>query len=194
MPGSAAAANPYDHDEERPEWPPRGGTKLAIYLPGSFDEHSTEVVGLDGTTLVTAAPSGTGPDVETGIEVKLLFPGKHWSWGYDGVLLAVERYPSALWHTRLTRGPVAVERRESLRLPQHRIVVLRPPGRMIPAHMLDRSATGMRGVAGRGVDLATDDIVEVEVDADTGDVISGARVMWRRLSPRGLEFGLYFGG
>ncbi len=181
-------------DPERPEWPPRHGTKVALYLPDTPNpdhQYLVEVEDLEGMVLTVTAPAGIEPEFErTKPLVKLLFPGQRWGWGYDADLASYERVPTHLWRLKLSRGPVPVERRDSERVPHKKIVMLRVAAMSIPAHMLDRSAFGMRCVTGRGANIDVGNRVTVEVDAKNGDIVTGALVVWRRLQINGLEFGL----
>jgi hypothetical protein len=183
-------------EAERPEWPPRAGTKVALYLPDAADpEHQylVEIDDLAGSVLSVSAPAGVDPDVErVGANVKILFPGRRWGWGYDAELVASDRVPTALWRLKITRGPVPVERRDSERVPHRQIVLVRNGGRSIPAHMLDRSTYGMRCITGKGSVIEVGQRVTVEVDAAAGDVVTEALVVWRRLATNGLEFGLSY--
>ncbi len=184
-------------NSERPDWPPRPGTKIALYLPEAANpEHQylVEVEDLDGSMLTLTAPAGVDAEFErTKPEVKLLFPGHRWGWGYDAELVHYERVPTYLWKLRIARGPVPVERRDSERVPHKKIVMLRFSGHSVPAHMLDRSQFGMRCITGRGVPVDVGHRVTVEVEPRSGDVITDALVVWRRLNVNGLELGLMIG-
>ncbi len=186
-----------DHDADRPDWPPRPGTKIALYLPDAANPEHQYLVGiedLDGSMLTVTAPAGVDPEFErTDPEVKLLLPGRRWGWGYDARLVHDERVANHLWRLRICRGPVPVERRDSERVPHKKIVMLRFSGRSVPAHMLDRSTYGMRCITGRGVPVDVGQRVTVEVDRNAGDVVTDALVVWRRLNANGLEFGLSIG-
>jgi hypothetical protein len=190
----ARAIKSIPDDPERPEWPPRHGTKVALYLPDTANpdhQYLVEVEDLEGMVLTVTAPAGIESEFErTKPRVKLLFPGRRWGWGYDADLAAYERAPSHLWRLKLSRGPVPVERRDSERVPHKKIVMLRIESMAVPAHMLDRSAFGMRCVTGRGANIDVGNRVTVEIDAKNGDIVTGALVVWRRLQINGLEFGL----
>ncbi len=181
-------------ESERPEWPPRHGTKVALYLPDSANpdhQYLVEVEDLEGMVLTVTAPAGIEPDFERSKPVvKLLFPSGRWGWGYDAQLAAHERVPTHIWRLKLTRGPVPVERRDSERVPHKKIVMLRFVGKAVPAHMLDRSAGGMRCITGRGTVLDVGTRVTVEVDTTNGDIVNDALVVWSRLRINGLEIGL----
>jgi hypothetical protein len=183
-------------DADRPEWPPRAGTKVALYLPEAPDpehEYLVAVDDLQSSVLSVTAPAGVDTQFERSLPtVKILFPGRRWSWGYDANLLAIERVPTGLWRLEITRGPVPVERRDSERVPHRTIVLLKHEGKSMPAHMLDRSDHGMRCITGRGADINVGDTLVAEVDAEAGDIVRRARVVWRRLAASGLEFGLEF--
>ena len=189
------AATP--EDPERPNWPPKAGTKIALYLPEAPDpahQYLVEVDDLHGSILAVTAPSGVEARLDDGATpaVKILFPGRRWSWGYDAELTEIDRLPVARWHLRIVRGPVPVERRDSERVAHREIVMVKQAGRNLPAHMLDRSEHGMRCITGRGNTVNMGDVVTVEVDVAAGDVVHGAEVVWRRLAINGLEFGLTF--
>lgn len=190
----ARAIKSTPEDAERPEWPPRPGTKIALYLPDAPDpEHQylVEVDDLEGTILTVTAPAGVDAELERRKPlVKLLFPGRRWGWGYDAELAASERVPTHLWRLRIQRGPVPVERRDSERVPHKKIVMLRFAGKSVPAHMLDRSTYGMRCITGRGVPVDVGNRITIEIDAKSGDVVHDALVVWRRLNVNGLEFGV----
>jgi hypothetical protein len=183
-------------DLERPEWPPRAGTKVALYLPDSSDpdhEYLVDVDDLHGSVLAVSAPAGFDTDFgESTPAVKMLFPGQRWGWGYDADLVAVDRPPAARWRLKITGGPVPVERRDSQRVPHRKIVLVRRAGKIIPAHMLDRSDHGMRCIAGRGAKIGTGEKLVVGVDPENGDIVYDAVVVWRRLLDSGLEFGLAY--
>lgn len=176
---------------DRPAWPPRRGTRCGVYLPGAWVEHRSEVLDMAGTELLITAPAGADRHlVEPGVALKLLFPSRSLPMGVDGMLLEQPRSGEVPWMLEVTGAPIAVERREHERVPCHDLVVIRVNERMIPAHRLDRSANGMRCASGRGVQLAVDDRIDVEVGQ--AETVHGARVVWQRLGARGLEFGLHF--
>jgi len=184
-------------ERERPDWPPKAGTKIALYLPEAPDpEHQylVEVDDLHGSILAVTAPSGVEARLEHGATpaVKILFPSRRWGWGYDAELTAIDRVPVARWHLHILRGPVPVERRDSERVAHRQIVMVKRAGKNLPAHMLDRSKHGMRCITGRGNTIDIGDVVTVEIDSAAGDVVHAAEVVWRRLALNGLEFGLAF--
>lgn len=165
--------------------------KVAVYVSDSRDpqrQYLVELEDLDGPALTVRAPAGI--DVEAaGQFVKVLFPGRRHGWGYDTRLVACE---PGLWRLAVERGPVPVERRDSERTAHRQIVVVRVDDRTVPAHLLDRSTHGMRCVAGRGAPILLGSRVTVEVDPESGDVVRGGVVVWRRLASYGLEFGVMF--
>jgi len=199
-------ADPDVGSAEVPEWPPRAGTKVGLYLPEGADPdheylvevddlHRPRAAGEATEDQILAVTAPTGVVIDTGgppTPAKLLFPGPQLGWGYDAEVVAVDPGSRPAWRLRIVCGPVPVERRDSQRVPHRAIVLIRRAGKVIPAHMLDRSDHGMRCIAGRGARIGTGEKVDIGIDVAANDIIDGAIVAWRRMTDSGLEFGLSF--
>ncbi len=132
------------------------------------------------------------PKTETGIDAKVFFSGNATGWGYDGDIVGAENGPVTRWQIQIRKGPIEVDRRESRRVPERTIVLLKCGDAVVPAHILDRSDLGMRCISGRGAGIDIGKTVTVKTETIQGLFGVEGAVVWRRPTPHGIEYGVCF--
>lgn len=164
---------------------PANGARIALRLGCCGTESPTRVVGVQGTKLVLVRPVHTCDAPVVDRRVTVLWADGGEQFGADGVVRAVGGQP-VRWFVEVVGEPSSANRRQESRSNCSDMAVLRRGTTMIPAHVVNRSSSGLGCLVGGASRIAVGQEVTVELRGHR----ALARVVRVRPSGASLDVGL----
>lgn len=164
---------------------PPAGSPVAVRLICCAVDRPTRVASIDGSVIVLSRPYHPCRSVASGEHVSIV-------WSVDGQMVGtvgeLREVPGRTprWHVRVTDAVAPAERRGDPRFPVYALAIIRTEAGMIPAHVVDRSRTGLGCRTGGAARIERNAVVTVEI----GDEVVRARVVRARPAGSSLDVGL----